>query len=352
MTDATKITMWLAGIAVEQSNILSSDIPRERIAVLVSQNSGEAAATLRDIIIRGSCGSIVSAVKSVVPLTPELERAVAEAVKAGRMAIDDTTLLGRLNSSAGGFICNKFGFMGPSFSVSAACATALVALYSACQMIRNGIIDAAVIGGAEEFLTPMHFLEFSALGALTGLSGANRAPAETSRPFDLDRDGMVLGEGGGVIVIERESIAKKRGADIFAYITSMGASNNHLGMVESSRITQEIAIRSSFKDLSYGPDKVDLVECHATGTRQGDVEEVRALQAVYGGRRTGRPDFFQVSDRPYTGIIGYQQLDPRHYGHEGRNISSHPELQTSGPGNRSRRVRVSPFSRSPAIGTA
>ncbi|HMK33423.1 MAG TPA: SDR family NAD(P)-dependent oxidoreductase [Desulfomonilaceae bacterium] len=281
MTDSTKITMWLAGIAVEQSGILHSDIQRERIAVLISQNSGEAAATLQDVIIRGSLTNIVSAVKRVLALTPELEHAVEEEVKAGRIAIDDTTLLGRLNCSAGGFICNRYGFMGPSFSVSAACATALVALYSAIQMIRNGIIDAAVVGGAEEFLTPMHFLEFSALGALAGLSGVDRAANEASRPFDEDRDGMVLGEGGGMIVIERESLARRRGAKPFAYITSMGASNNHMGMVESSRITQEIAIRSSFKDLPYGPDKVHLVECHATSTRQGDVEEVQALKSFF-----------------------------------------------------------------------
>ncbi len=205
----------------------------------------------------------MSAVKRVLNLTPDTEKAIEEEVTAGRIAIDDTTLLGRLNCSAGGFICNRYGFMGPSFSVSAACATSLVALYSAVQMIRNGIIDAAVVGGAEEFLTPMHFLEFSALGALAGLSGTDRPAAETSRPFDMDRDGMVLGEGGGMIVIERESVARKRGAKAHGFITSMGASNNHLGMVESSRITQEIAIQASFKDASYGPDKVDMVECHA-----------------------------------------------------------------------------------------
>jgi malonyl CoA-acyl carrier protein transacylase len=286
MTDSTKITMWLAGKAIEESRILESGIPRERIAVLISQNSGEAAVTLQDVIIRGSLSKIVSAVKRVLQLTPDTEKAIEEEVTAGRIAIDDTTLLGRLNCSAGGFICNKYGFMGPSFSVSAACATSLVALYSAVQMIRNGIIDAAVVGGAEEFLTPMHFLEFSALGALAGLSGTDRPPAETSRPFDMDRDGMVLGEGGGMIVIERESVARKRGARAHGYITSMGASNNHLGMVESSRITQEIAIQSSFKDASYGPDKVDMVECHATSTRQGDVEEVQALKAFFnaGGR--------------------------------------------------------------------
>ncbi len=127
----------------------------------------------------------------------------------------------------------------------------------------------------------MHFLEFSALGALFGLSGQERPAPETSRPFDAERDGMVLGEGGGMIVIERESLARTRGAHIHAVITGMGASNNHLGMVESSSVTQEIAIRASFQGTPYGPDAVDLVECHATSTRQGDVEEVRALKALF-----------------------------------------------------------------------
>ena len=261
---------------------MESDIPRERIAVLISQNSGEAAATLQDVIIRGSLNKIVSAVKRVVDLDPERERAVEEEIKAGRIAIDDTTLLGRLNCSAGGFICNKYGFMGPSWSVSAACATALVALYSAVQMIRNGIIDAAIVGGAEEPLTPMHFLEFSALGALAGLSGTERPPAETSRPFDADRDGMVLGEGGGFIVIERESVARKqRGAEIHALMTSMGASNNHLGMVESSRITQEIAIQSSFRDACYGPEEGGYGRVSRHQHAAGRQEEVNALRASH-----------------------------------------------------------------------
>jgi len=281
MTSSTKITMWLAKQALERSGILDSDVLRERIGVIISQNSGEAAATLSDVIIRGSAKDIVAAVKRVVSLTPEAEASIEEEVTAGKLRIDDTTLLGRLNCSAGGFICNKHGFMGPSFSVSAACATALVALYSAYQMIRNGIIDAAVIGGSEEYLTPIHFLEFSALGALAGLSGVERPPYARSRPFDADRDGMVLGEGGGVIVIERESIARRRNAPIHGYITAMGASNNHLGMVESSRITQELAIAAAFGDAPYGPEAVDMIECHATSTMQGDVEEVHALSKFF-----------------------------------------------------------------------
>ena len=285
MTEATRVTMWMADRAIRASGILDSDIPRERIGVLVSQNSGEAAGTLTDMIIREYVHDILGAIKRAIYLTPDQESAIEREVKSGRMAPDDTTLLGRLNCAAAGFICNRYGFMGPSYSVSAACATSLVALYGAIQMIRNGIIDAAIVGGGEDNLSHLHFLEFSALGALYGLSGQERPARETSRPFDAERDGMVLGEGGGMVVIERESVARARGAFVHAFVTGMGASNNHLGMVESSNVTQQMAIRASFRDTHYGPDAVDLVECHATSTRQGDVEEARALKAVFNSSR-------------------------------------------------------------------
>jgi 3-oxoacyl-(acyl-carrier-protein) synthase/NAD(P)H-dependent flavin oxidoreductase YrpB (nitropropane dioxygenase family) len=282
MSGATRITMWLAEKAIQASGILESDIPRERIGVIVSQNSGESAEPLTDLTIRGYVHQILPCIKKAgVNLTPDQLSGIERELKSGSMAPDDTTLLGRLNSAAAGFICNLYGFMGPSHSVSAACATSLVALHSAIQMIRNNIIDAAIIGGGEEYLTHLHFVEFSALGALFGLSGQDRPAHETSRPFDAARDGMVLGEGGGTIVIERESSARARGARVHAVITSMGASNNHLGMVESSSVSQELAIRASFQGTPYGPDAVDLVECHATSTRQGDGQEVHALKSIF-----------------------------------------------------------------------
>ena len=281
MTEATKLTLWLAEKAIQSSGILESNIPRERIAVLISQNSGEAALTLNGLIIRAHIQDISSDINRAIHLSPDQTIDVERELKSGRLAPDDTTLLGRLNCAAAGFVCNHYGFMGPSYSVSAACATSLVALHSAIQMIRTGTIDAAIVGGSEENLTHMHFLEFSALGALYGLSGQERPAHETSRPFDADRDGMVLGEGGAMIVVERESLARARGAHVHAVITGMGASNNHLGMVEPANITQEIAIRASFQGTPYGPEAVDLVECHATSTRQGDVEEVRALKSFF-----------------------------------------------------------------------
>ena len=285
MTEATRITLWLADKAILASGLLDSGIPRQRIGVLISQNSGEAAGTLTNTIIRAYVNDIVGSIKKAVHLSLEQQSAIEREVRAGRMAPDDTTLLGRLNCAAAGFICNRYGFMGPSYAVSAACATSLVALHSAIQMIRNGIIDAAIVGGGEDNLTHLHFLEFSALGALYGLSGQERPARETSRPFDAERDGMVLGEGGGMIVIERESSARARGALVHGVVTGLGASNNHLGMVESSSVAQEIAIRTSFKGIPYGPEAVDLVECHATSTRQGDVEEVRALKSFFNSSR-------------------------------------------------------------------
>jgi acyl transferase domain-containing protein/NAD(P)H-dependent flavin oxidoreductase YrpB (nitropropane dioxygenase family)/NAD(P)-dependent dehydrogenase (short-subunit alcohol dehydrogenase family)/acyl carrier protein len=281
MADATKLTLWLADQVIRQSGLLESGIPKERIGVLISQNSGETAATVTDLLFDVQIHDIIRSVQAVMPMTPEQEKATRQKIRSGRLTVDDTTLLGRLNCAAGGFICNRYGFQGPSYAVSAACATSLVALYSAIQMIRNDIIDAAVVGGGEEQLHPSHYLEFSALKALAGLAGRNGPVQESSRPFDADRDGMVLGEGGGMIVVEKESVAERRGAPIQAYVTGIGASNNHRGMVESLAETQVIAIRAAFQDADYGPDRVDLVECHATSTVQGDIEEVKALKALF-----------------------------------------------------------------------
>ena len=281
MTEATKITMWLAQRAIRASGILESNIPRERIAVLISQNSGEAAETLTDLIIRGYVHDILADTNRALHLSPDQESAVERELKSGRLAPDDTTLLGRLNCAAAGFICNRYGLMGPSHSVSAACATSLVALHSAIQMIRTGIIDAAIIGGGEENLDTCIFWNFQPWARFSGCPGRKGPLTKLPAPSMPKETGWSWPRRG-VIVIERESSARARGAPVHAVITGMGASrNNHLGMVESSSITQEIAIRASFQGTPYGPDAVDLVECHATSTRQGDVEEVRAWKSFF-----------------------------------------------------------------------
>ncbi len=308
MSNSTRLTLWLAHHALADSGILDADIPRERIAVLISQNSGEVASTLRDLVIGLAAPHMIQSVGSIVTLSPLQAHAAEDYIKSSLIRVDDTTLLGRLNCTAGGFICNKYGFRGPSFSVSAACATSLVALYAAMLMIKSGGIDAAVVGGGEETLTPAHFLEFSALGALAGLSGSGRPAPQMSRPLERDRDGMVLGEGGAIIVIERESVARRRGARAHAYITAMGASNSDQGMVESLAETQEIALKAAFEDAGYAPETVDLVECHATSTMQGDGEEVQALRAFFPQGNTAHLSAFKAQIGHTLGASGLNSL--------------------------------------------
>ncbi len=282
MTEATKLTLLMGRRIVEGSGILDSDVPRERIGVIVSQNPGGVSSkSLTDMVLRDSMKEILSAVGKVTPLNSTIEYKIRNELLKGRMVLDDTSLLGRLASAAAGFICGKYGFSGPSFSVAAACATSAMALFTAIQMIRTGLMDAALIGGAEALLTGIHFLEFSSLGALAGITGKDWKPEQSSRPFDADRDGMVLGEGGGMILIEREETAIKRGAPILAYITGIGAATNHLDMVEPSGTMVEQTIRQSFNDLEYGPEAIGYVECHATSTMAGDTEEIIGIKRVF-----------------------------------------------------------------------
>ncbi len=281
MSTSTKMTLWLAQQAIGESAIIDSDIPRHRIGVVISQNAGECASTVGQLSIHTGADEIEQDILSSFEVVSKKNKTVAEVIQDDILGIDDTTLLGRLNCAAGGYICNRYGLTGPSFAVTTACASSLTALYNAILMIRAGVLDGAIVGGGEELIVKASFLEFSALGALAGLGQNYDAPAAHCRPFDVRRSGMILGEGGGMLVIERESVALKRGAPILAYINGIGASNNHQGMIESIAETQKIAIQNSFDDAGYLADQVDLVECHATSTRQGDQEEAKALSEIY-----------------------------------------------------------------------
>jgi len=166
-------------------------------------------------------------------------------------------------------------------------------------MIKNGIIDAAVIGGAEEILKPLHFLEFAAWGHFSavreGKTGARDLPA-----LRCPKRRMVLGEGGGIIVIERESLARARGAQVTRSSPVWGRATTfwHGGVLPGFPRDGHPHL---FHGLPYGPEAVDLVECHATSTRQGDVEEARALKACFNdARRTVIASFKSRSATPWA----------------------------------------------------
>ena len=281
MADSSRLTLFLVRQALEESGLLESDVPRKRIAVITSQNSAESASTFKAQLVSVYAEDIVDQLSSAIPMNAEQRSRAIQDLRSSGLAPDDTTLIGRLNCTAAGHICNQYKLNGPSYSVGAACASSLVAVHCAMMLIRQGIVDAAVVGGGEESLTAGHYYEFSALGSLAGLTGVQRNPSEYSRPFDKNRDGFVLGEGGAVLVIEKESVARARGAKSHAYITGIGACTNHEGIVESVARTQRIALLASFDDVNYGPGDVGLIECHGTSTNQGDREEVHSLGSIY-----------------------------------------------------------------------
>lgn len=194
MADSTRLTLLLARQALEESGILDSDISKQRIAVITSQNSAESASTFKDQLLSIHAEDIVDQVAAVIPMTSKQRDKAVQEMRQSGLTPDDTTLVGRLNCTAAGHVCNQYGFNGPSYSVGAACASSFIALHCAMMLMRQGLIDAAVVGGGEETLTPGHYYEFSALGSLAGMSGKKRNPSAYSRPFDMNRDGFVLGE--------------------------------------------------------------------------------------------------------------------------------------------------------------
>lgn len=305
---ASRLSLWLAGAAIADAGLTGAGLDPDRVGVIITQNSGEAASTLPGMVLGLSVPAILRKVCQVVPLGVSEQDGLRRILREGLNPVDDTTLIGRLSSTAAGFISQRYGFRGPSMAVTAACASSLAGLYTAVHLLRAGVLDAAVVGGGEESLGPAHFVEFAALGALAGFSGCARAPEEMSRPFDAHRDGMVLGEGGGVVVLERESSARARGAPIHALIAGVGASNSDQGMIESLAESQVIAIRAAYTDAGYGPEQVEFVECHATGTVQGDREEAKALCRVFPAGRPGRLAAFKSQIGHTLGAAGITGL--------------------------------------------
>jgi 3-oxoacyl-[acyl-carrier-protein] synthase II len=175
----------------------------------------------------------------------------------------------------------QLGLRGPAVSVSAACASGNVALSQARQWLELGWVDVCLAGACDMAVTPMALAGF---GNLRALSRRNSQPEAASRPFDRDRDGFVMGEGGAVFVLESEASARKRGARVYAELAGCGASSDAHNMVIPSPDPEPAAaaVRLALADAGVNPDAVDYINAHATSTPVGDTAEARVLAAVFG----------------------------------------------------------------------
>ena len=183
-------------------------------------------------------------------------------------------------NAAAAAISIHLGLTGPCSAVSSACASASDAIAAAGDLIRSGRVDVVVAGGAEAALTPVGLAGFC---AARSLSERNDTPERASRPFDRDRDGFVLGEGAGVIVLEDLGHAHRRGATVYCELLGCGqsADAHHITAPHPDGTGAATAMRLALADARLNPDEIDYLNAHATGTVLGDEAEVRAIRRAF-----------------------------------------------------------------------
>lgn len=186
---------------------------------------------------------------------------------------------------AAGWISMRYGFMGPNFSTVSACATSSTAIIDAMNYIRWGKADVIITGGSE---APINEAGVGGFSAMKALSTRNDNPQRASRPFDADRDGFVMGEGGCALVLEEYEHARRRGARIYAEVAGGGMSADayHLTATHPEGKGAMLGMQWALEDAGLTPADVDYLNPHATSTPMGDVSEMKAVTKVFGDNPT------------------------------------------------------------------
>ena len=182
---------------------------------------------------------------------------------------------------AAGLVSIRYGTKGPNFATVSACASSAHAIGESYTMIRDGKADAMISGGAEAAITGLAIAGFQNMRAL---STRNDSPETASRPFDRDRDGFVLGDGAGVVILESLEHAESRGATILGEVVGYGASGDAYHMTSPAPAGEgaQRAMRAALTDRGLDPASVGYINAHGTSTEQGDVAETEAVKAVFG----------------------------------------------------------------------
>jgi 3-oxoacyl-[acyl-carrier-protein] synthase II len=182
---------------------------------------------------------------------------------------------------AAGIVSMRFNAKGPNYATVSACATSAHAIGDAFRTIQYGDADVMITGGSEATVTPMAIGGFANMKAL---SERNETPATASRPFDATRDGFVMGEGAGVVILEELSHARARGATIYAEIAGYGATGDayHLTAPAPDGEGAQRAMRRALKDAALDVDAIQYINAHGTSTPANDLNETKAIKAVFG----------------------------------------------------------------------
>lgn len=210
---------------------------------------------------------------------PLIEATHGEYVSRGPRRISPFFVPASIINMISGHVSIKFGFKGPNIAVVTACTTGLHAIGLSARMIEYGDADVMVAGGAESTISPLGLGGFAAARAL---STRNDDPASASRPWDKDRDGFVLGEGSGVLVLEEYEHAKARGARIYAELAGFGMSGDAYHMTAPNVDGPRRSMVQALQNAGVNVDQVDYLNAHGTSTPLGDLNETNAIKAALG----------------------------------------------------------------------
>jgi len=241
-------------IAIEDSGFAIDDANRDRVAVMIGTGIGG------------------------FPLIEQTKEVLAER---GPNRVGPFFIPGAIANMAAGLVSIQFGAKGPNGCPCTACTTGLHAVGDAVRLIQHGYADAALAGGTEAAMTPLAFAGFCSMRAM---SHRNDEPARASRPWDRGRDGFVLSEGSGILVLEEMDAARARGARIYAEVVGYGmsADAHHISAPEPSGDGAIRVMRAALADAGLAPADIDYINAHGTSTPLGDVAEVRAIKTVFG----------------------------------------------------------------------
>jgi 3-oxoacyl-[acyl-carrier-protein] synthase II len=249
------------GIAAAHQAVVDSGLP-------TGDALGEDQATRIGVIIGSGIGGL-----------PLIENTHAELTARGPRRISPFFVPASIINMISGHVSMRFGFKGPNMAVVTACTTGLHCIGEAARKIEYGDADVIVAGGSEATVSPLGVGGFAAMRAL---STRNDDPATASRPWDKDRDGFVLGEGAGVMVLEEYEHAKARGAKIYAELSGYGMSADAGHMTAPSMDGPRRAMVNALKNAGVNTDQVDYLNAHGTSTPLGDVNETNAIKAALG----------------------------------------------------------------------
>jgi 3-oxoacyl-[acyl-carrier-protein] synthase II len=210
-----------------------------------------------------------------------IEREHANLLQGGPRKISPFFIPAAIVNMAAGQLSIRYGAKGPISATATACATSANSIGDSVRMIMHGDADAMIAGGSEAAVTPLSVGGFAAMRAL---STRNDDPTRASRPFDKDRDGFVIGEGAGILILEELEFAKARGAKILAEVIGYGMSADayHMTGIAPEGQGAQRSMRAALKDAGIAPGEVGYINAHATSTPAGDGNESRAIELVFG----------------------------------------------------------------------